>query len=167
MPLRPRIVAKEIILDLFRVSDVQSVSMLLNDWDVVKWTASIRYPYSEEIADAWIRVQSATPANCVYAIRAGGALVGCVSCRLDTGEIGYWIGKSYWNRGYATEAVRSLVREVQQYNGSLQIWGACLPTNLASKRVMAKSGFVPAGSVSFKDRVRYNGEVMDRFMILR
>ncbi len=51
----------------------------------------------------------------VFAVvrRVREALIGAIGLTLDIpnerAELGYWIGRRYWNRGYATEAAGSLL----------------------------------------------------------
>jgi RimJ/RimL family protein N-acetyltransferase len=55
-------------------------------------------------------------------------------------EMGYWIGKPFWNHGYCTEAAKRLVRfgfEALQLN---RILARHLSRNPASGRVMEKIG---------------------------
>lgn len=59
----------------------------------------------------------------------------------DAREIGYWINVKHANRGYATEAVRALVRvafEVEQLS-RLEI--RCDPDNVFSRRIPLRLGF--------------------------
>ncbi|MFT4913471.1 MAG: ribosomal-protein-alanine N-acetyltransferase [Brevundimonas sp.] len=80
-----------------------------------------------------------------------GTLVGAVTLSnvrrgvAEMGTIGYWIGQPFAGRGHATAAVRALV--VFAF-GSLHLHrleAACVPGNLASRRVLEKSGFVHEG----------------------
>ena len=61
----------------------------------------------------------------------GDLVVGNIVSFLADGErnIGYWIGRQYWGRGYATAAVAEYVAE----------------HNVGSIRVLAKCGFVVVG----------------------
>lgn len=59
--------------------------------------------------------------------------------------LGYWIGEPFERRGYTTEAVRLVVRFAFQSLQLHRIEAACLPENLASRRVLEKAGFVREG----------------------
>jgi RimJ/RimL family protein N-acetyltransferase len=73
----------------------------------------------------------------------GDLVVGNIGSFLADGErnIGYWIGRQYWGRGYATAAVAELVAEV----GSRPLHAHVAEHNVGSIRVLAKCGFVAVG----------------------
>jgi len=55
-------------------------------------------------------------------------------------ELGYWVGKDYWGKGYCTEAVREIVRFGFEQLGLNRVFGRHMARNLASGRVMDKAG---------------------------
>ena len=59
--------------------------------------------------------------------------------------LGYWIGSPFGRRGYTTEAVALLVRFAFDSLRLHRVEAACLPENLASRRVLEKSGFMREG----------------------
>ncbi len=56
-------------------------------------------------------------------------------------EIGYWIAKPFWGRGYIPEAVRELQRYVFEDLGAVRCWCAHFEGNEKSRRVIEKCGF--------------------------
>lgn len=56
-------------------------------------------------------------------------------------EIGCWIGKPYWNNGYATEAVMALIGRCFNNLRCNGIWYCYYAGNDRSKRVAEKTGF--------------------------
>ena len=61
--------------------------------------------------------------------------------RDDECELGYWIGKPYWGRGYMPEAVKELLRHGFEYLKMNTIWCGYYDGNSKSKRVQEKVGF--------------------------
>lgn len=57
-------------------------------------------------------------------------------------QIGYSIARPHWNRGLATEAVRSLAEFAFSAFGLHRITASADPRNAASCRVLEKAGFV-------------------------
>ena len=55
-------------------------------------------------------------------------------------EIGYGIGSKYWNKGYATEAVKVFLEFCFEIKGFKTVFASFFPENTASKRVMEKCG---------------------------
>lgn len=55
-------------------------------------------------------------------------------------EVGYWLAKAAWGRGYATEAARALVRYGFETLGLSEIIGMVDARNAASARVLQKTG---------------------------
>ncbi len=62
--------------------------------------------------------------------------------RDDECELGYWIGKPFWGRGYVTEATRELIRHAFEDLGMNTVWCGYYEGNLKSRRVQEKLGFV-------------------------
>lgn len=55
-------------------------------------------------------------------------------------EIGYWIAKPFWGRGYIPEAVRFLTARIFE-NGADRVWCSHYEGNGKSSRVIEKCGF--------------------------
>jgi RimJ/RimL family protein N-acetyltransferase len=57
----------------------------------------------------------------------------------DEIELGYRLRRSAWGRGYATEGLRALIRRAFEL-GIRRVFAQTMAVNLASRRVMEKSG---------------------------
>jgi 8-oxo-dGTP diphosphatase len=153
--------AERLTLRALRPDDAESIAILVNDWEVVRYTTSIPYPYDVDMArtfiasqaERWSVWQPGAPLTeeIAFAIarKSDGALLGCIG--LQPGEthgleFGYWVGRTYWNRGYASEAVARLTRFAFEVLRVEEIWAAAVPVNDASHRVLEKNGFVIAGA---------------------
>lgn len=142
----------------FRLSEADRLCTLINDWEVVRWlNHRIPFPYARADAEAWIahvRAQHTTPTPHTFALalRDGDALIGCVGIDEITGrigQVGYWIGKSFWGHGFAAEACTSIAGFAY---GPLNL--ECLHAGVArgnqrSARALAKAGFTPIGEGPF------------------
>lgn len=62
--------------------------------------------------------------------------------RDDECELGYWLGKPFWGRGYMPEAAKEVIRHGFVDLGMSAIWCGYYDGNLKSKRVQEKVGFV-------------------------
>ncbi len=94
-----------------------------------------------------------TGAQC-YAIceKDSGKAIGAIELRLngatdmtkhdDECELGYWLGKPFWGRGYMPEAAKELLRYGFEELGMTTVWCGYYDGNEKSKRVQEKLGFV-------------------------
>jgi RimJ/RimL family protein N-acetyltransferase len=91
----------------------------------------------------WSRVL-ADDGAIVRTIVEDSKVVGYIGSWKANGErqIGYWIGREYWGRGYATHAVADLLTEVRER----PVWARVPDHNIASLRVLAKCGFAVVGA---------------------
>jgi len=62
--------------------------------------------------------------------------------RDDECELGYWLGKPFWGKGYMTEAVAEILRHGFEDLGMTTIWCGYYDGNERSRRVQEKAGFV-------------------------
>ena len=79
--------------------------------------------------------------------------------RDDECELGYWLGKPFWGRGYVPEAATELIRRGFEELGMTTIWCGYYDGNAKSKRVQEKLGFKAYGirknvNVSLLNEVR-------------
>lgn len=61
--------------------------------------------------------------------------------RDDECELGYWLGKPYWGRDIASEAVREVLRYAFENLGMRCVWAGYYDGNDRSRRVQEKCGF--------------------------
>ena len=75
----------------------------------------------------------------------GDEVAGNIGCWPQDGRrlVGYWVGREFWGKGLATQALRELAEEVVTER-PLHAWVAA--TNVGSIRVLQKCGFVQVGS---------------------
>jgi RimJ/RimL family protein N-acetyltransferase len=73
-----------------------------------------------------------------------GAVAGHVVSWTRDGRrlVGYWVGRSYWGRGIASEALREFVAHHEK---TRPLYAYVAASNAASIRVLAKCGFRPTG----------------------
>lgn len=62
--------------------------------------------------------------------------------REDECELGYWLGKPFWGRGFIPEASRELLRRAFDDLGVNAVWCGRYDNNDKSRRVQEKLGFV-------------------------
>jgi RimJ/RimL family protein N-acetyltransferase len=69
-------------------------------------------------------------------------------CRLEPAPhaaIGFEVRRSFWNRGYATEATRAVIEHVFTKTEEPALSGLVFVNNPASQRVFEKAGFQTIG----------------------
>jgi [ribosomal protein S5]-alanine N-acetyltransferase len=150
----PTLRTPRLLLRPFHVSDAGDVQRLAGDAAVADTTLRIPHPYPDGLAQQWIwqlwgRFQAG---QCVaFAVIDAGenTFVGSISLEIeracDRAELGYWIGKPFWNRGYCTEAARAVLAYGFRELALHRIFAHHFRRNPASGRVMEKVGMVREG----------------------
>ena len=64
---------------------------------------------------------------------------------VQAGTVGYWVGQPYAGQGVMTAALRVLLPSLFGELNLHRIEAACIPTNMASVRVLEKCGFTREG----------------------
>jgi len=117
------------------------------DHGAVAMTAKFPNPCGEDEARAWI-TKRINGDSWGFAIlrREDGMFVGSVGLTEyeDRVELGYGIGRAFWGRGYATEAVRAAADYAREL-GLSSVEACTFTTNPASARVLEKCGFENMG----------------------
>jgi len=106
------------------------------------------------MAEAWIgthqeRFDKGEAVLLAVTLREGRDLVGSIGLDFTEGharaELGYWTGRPWWNRGYATEASRAMLRYGFEQRGLNRIHAHHFARNPSSGRVMEKLGMKHEG----------------------
>jgi ribosomal-protein-alanine N-acetyltransferase len=74
-------------------------------------------------------------------------------------SLGYWLGAPFTGRGFMTDAVRAAMRYAFGTLRLHRIEAACLPSNVASQRVLEKVGFSREGLA--RRYLKINGQWQD------
>lgn len=82
----------------------------------------------------------------VKTILFNGEIAGNIVCfeQLGEREVGYWIGKKYWGKGIATQALKEFLKEIK----ARPLYAHVARHNIGSRRVLEKCGF----SIAAEDR---------------
>jgi RimJ/RimL family protein N-acetyltransferase len=142
------LLAGPIALRRFTAADAPRVQLLAGEREVAETTAVIPHPYPVGVAAAWIATHEparAAGTEYTYAITESGddLPVGAIGLRPGPGErenIGYWVGRPYWGRGYATAAAQSIIVLAFEFLDLEELTASHLARNPASGRVMEKCG---------------------------
>jgi ribosomal-protein-alanine N-acetyltransferase len=105
--------------------------------------------------------------------REDGALLGGVTLSnlrrgvSQTANLGYWIGERHARQGYMAEALGGMLDFAFDDLGLHRVEAACLPSNVASKALLARHGFREEGYA--RQYLRINGQWQDHvlFAMLR
>jgi RimJ/RimL family protein N-acetyltransferase len=147
--LIPTLTTERLRLRPFGPDDAATVQRLASDAAVATMTLNIPHPYPNELAETWINGHGEATARgiCIWAVtRASDAiLMGSITltanARHQRAETGYWLGLSFWNQGYMTEAVRRVTGFGFEQLGLNRVQATVFPRNPASARVLEKVGF--------------------------
>ena len=129
-------------------SDRAAFTALTRDPEVMHYVHGGR-PYSEEEVGEWFARQARWMREydlCMGALieKATGKLVGLAGTQPlgTTGEleIGWWLARETWGRGYATEAGGAAMRHVLETLGRPRVVAIIDPPNEPSKRVAERLG---------------------------
>ena len=145
--------SKRLLLRPPSLGDVADIASLIGDWDVAKNLSRAPFPYLPEHALDFIRRQEdgrARATDFAFAVtrREDGALIGMcgVHLREEGFELGYWLGKPYWKKGYATEATAEVLAFSFRNLRAETVEAGWFHDNPASGRVLEKLGFRRVGS---------------------
>jgi RimJ/RimL family protein N-acetyltransferase len=166
----PVVATERLILRGPVASDAPAIAGFCGDLNVAGMTGNIPHPYSLADAEAWIARKQAADWSREAAWVIEHAVFGVVGVLgLMPGErpeIGYWLGRPFWNRGYATEAVRAALKWVKRDWRRNVVVAGHFADNPASGQVLCKAGFLYTGDIERRPSVaRGRDDVPTRMMV--
>ena len=156
MPLRTPVAidTARLIVRPVAAADLPALLAVNGDDEVTRF---LPYPSWRSLADAqaWYERMSllgarGESAQYVIVERASGQAIGtCLLFRHEESsaraEVGYVLGRRYWRSGYMTEALAALVDSAFSVLALRRLEAEVDPHNLASRRLLEKTGFTPEG----------------------
>ena len=150
-----RLVTERLVLRPPRHSDFRSWADLrqgsrefLEPWEPA-WSPEhlTRKAFSDRVYWAQRSISDGTGAPLFLIRREDEILLGAVTLDnvrrgpAQSGTLGYWIGEPFARRGFMHEALEAVVHYAFAMLDISRVEAACLPENVASRRVLEKSGF--------------------------
>lgn len=138
---RPAILySNRLCLRPFEMTDAERLARITNDPLVTRNLLKTTIPFT--IDDARQRILRLRKRNNpVWAID-NGQLIGLIGI---AGEFGYWLARSAWGKGYATEAARLAIDHAFEGLGSEMLHANPIADNRASYRLLERLGFERCG----------------------
>lgn len=159
---QPTLTTARLTLRPFTLGDCADVARLAGDREIAASTLLIPHPYEHHHAESWIATHAEafaanTLANFAITLRqddggsAAGSVVGAIGLvfkpQFNHAEMGYWVGKAYWGRGYCTEAAAEILRWGLVDRGLNRVHAHHFDTNPASGAIMRKIGMKYEGTL--------------------
>lgn len=151
----PTLESERLILRPFSLNDAKDVQHLAGDFLVAETTLNIPHPYEDGMAEDWIGTHKKNfeaGTEIIFAIthKSEKYLIGAIgiskiNTQFEKAEIGYWIGKPYWNNGYCTEAVQAVLKYCFENLNLNKVYAMHFSNNHSSGRVMEKAGMRKEG----------------------
>lgn len=140
-------VTERLLLRPIWPEDWEQILAGIGEEAIVRNMARAPWPYREDDARRWTS-QPQDPCLPSFAVieSSSGRLVGSAGLgrHEDAVEVGYWLRRDAWGRGYATEATRGVLA-IARLLGHRHLVAGHFVDNPASGRVLRKVGFVPTG----------------------
>ncbi len=172
----PTLETSRLTLRFFNMDDAADVQRLAGAREIADTTLNIPHPYEDGMADQWIASHKAeyeegTSVIFAVVLRDSLQLIGAIGLTIDRsaekGDLGYWIGKSFWSQGFCTEAAGAVLDFGFTTLGLNRISARHFARNPASGRVMKKIGMTREGTAR-QDKIKWgNYEDLVLYGILR
>lgn len=154
----------------YKDGDIETIHDLLNNDEVSRYLSSrIPFPYSHHDAVWWVETGSKNEITRV--IEFNGQLSGIIGVVRGTfenyrsGELGYWLGKPFWGKGLATQAVSEMTNRIFTDTDIVRLFAPIYDCNKASMRVAVKCGYRLEGVA--EKAVYKDGRFYDEYIYAR
>lgn len=125
--------------------DVPDLVKLADNKSIAEKLARLPSPYTRADGIGFVEIIAQRPDERPYAITLGDAFLGVAGFSFHSGEppeLGYWLGEPHWGKGIMSEAVKALLEAAFATRLFPVVRARALKTNLASRNVLEKAGFV-------------------------
>jgi RimJ/RimL family protein N-acetyltransferase len=167
----PRIETADLTLRAPEARDAPRLARLMNDLDIARMTSRIPHPYGIEDAEDFVvrarGVDPTTDCNLLIEHEQWGVVggLGLNTPPAAAPEVGYWIGKPWWGRGVASEALAGALAWAAGDWRKRYVTAGHFADNPASGSVLIKAGFLYTGDVQWRPSLARGELVATRMMV--
>jgi RimJ/RimL family protein N-acetyltransferase len=164
----PTLETERLVMNQLRAGDIPRITEYAADENIARYTLNIPHPYAEQDAVYWLHMAHEgykKGSQRAFAIRLKpelafiGGIGLIINRRFQRAELGYWVAKPYWNRGFTSEAAAAVIEHGFQELDLNKIYATHLHENPASGKVMERNGMQREGYL--KEHVLKNGVFCD------
>ncbi len=159
----PQIVLRELVKE-----DAASIHKYARNRAISRYTF-LPYPYTRRNAEDWVttsgeRNASGVDVNLGIELPEKGEIVGMISLNnIDHfnrhAELGYWLGKPFWGRGYVREGIGLILRHAFRDLRLIRVYARVMHPNTVSARLLEKCGFTYEGTL--RKNIKRHGRYLD------
>lgn len=155
----------------WEIEDAPELAKALNNKNIQNnLRDGLPYPYTENDARDFIKAMLDADKHTTFAfsITFNNSVVGSIGVfRKDnihsrTAEMGYYIAEACWGKGLGTSAVKQVCDYIFENTDIIRIFAEPFADNVASCRILEKSGFECEGTL--RSNAVKNGKIMDMKM---
>ena len=142
-----------LVLDTPALAHVPQMAVLANNKRIHEVLSRLPFPYAEEHGKEFVTDIARGETEFAWSILLDGTYIGTMGLHLlpdQLPELGYWLGEPHWGQGFATEAGRAVVQAARAARAAA-LRSRALLTNIGSRNVLKKLGFVEIGEDTDKD----------------
>lgn len=167
----PKLDTRRLLLRAPELRDVGRIAELAADWDVVRMTGRMPHPYTLVDAERFVAAVAAQDPRrdntfLIEAEHVGPiGMLGFFHDGQPIPEVGYWVGKPFWGRGFATEALEAAMVWAKRKWRKRAVAAGHFSDNPASGQVLSNAGFLYTGEVRQRASVARGGSVETRMMV--
>ena len=167
----PRIETRRLTLRAPEERDVACLTRLADDLDIARMTTRMPHPYTRLDAEEFVSrtaAQDPRRENTFVLDHEDEGPIGVLGFFHDADpypELGYWIGRPFWGRGFATEATEGALDWAGRRWRKRAVIAGHFPDNPASGRVLSNAGFLYTGEVRAKHSRARGEETPIRMML--
>ena len=153
----------------WRRDDLESLLRYANN---PKIAANLRdqfpHPYTRREGIDYLNYVRSMEVPTSFAVEFAGEAIGGIGFKQGTDigrlsmEMGYWLGEPFWGRGLTTRAVTAVSDWAFDNYKVVRIFATAFAQNVASMRVLEKSGFLREGILR-RSAIK-NGVLLDQVM---
>ena len=159
----PTLRTPRLTLRPLQITDADAIVDGVGNYDVSKWLSVVPYPYSRADAVRFIESSIKNQAS-VWAICDAAGLQGLIG--LDP-ELGYWLARPAWRKGYGFEAAQAIVANWFADPGAGNLLSGHFEGNHRSGAVLAALGFRMTGKVARNARALGQQVIANEMVLTR
>jgi len=150
----------------------ETIQHYLNDIEQSRFMHAVPYPYTKEDAESYFRyLEAVRDDETVYELAIfdieEDTFIGVISLRnidfdYENAELGYWLVKDFWKKGYTGEAAKLVIEYAFGKLDLYRIYATLEKDNAASLALLVRLGFEVEGLL--KKSAKNKGKFVDRYI---